>query len=145
MAVALAALFVALGGTAFAVSSLPRNSVGTKHLRKHAVTARKIHSGAVTAAKLAATVTRFHDVPVPGHSSGSVTATCAAGERLIGGGAKFVGDPAQDSQLLSSRPGFGADGSGEPPEGTAFTAWRVVANTHEPGGTTLRAYALCLQ
>ena len=40
------ALFVALGGGAYAATSLPANSVGTAQLRKHAVTLGKIATGA---------------------------------------------------------------------------------------------------
>src|SRR4051794_23322903 len=36
------ALFIALGGTSYAVSSLPRNSVGAKQLRKGSVTSRAV-------------------------------------------------------------------------------------------------------
>jgi len=50
--ISLIALLVALGGTAYAATSLPRNSVGTKQLKKNAVTAPKIKKGAVTAAKI---------------------------------------------------------------------------------------------
>lgn len=39
--VALLALFVALGGSAYAVTSLPKNSVGTDQLKKNAVTSSK--------------------------------------------------------------------------------------------------------
>ena len=42
MAVALVALFVALGGTGYAVTKLPSNSVGTTQLRKNAVTSSRI-------------------------------------------------------------------------------------------------------
>jgi hypothetical protein len=52
--VAYLALFAALGGTAFAASQLPRNSVGAKQLKPNAVTAAKIKTGAVTAAKVRA-------------------------------------------------------------------------------------------
>jgi formylglycine-generating enzyme required for sulfatase activity len=48
--VAYLALFVALGGTAWAVAA---NSVGTKQLKNKAVTTKKIENGAVTAPKLA--------------------------------------------------------------------------------------------
>ena len=47
MVVALVALFVALGGSAFAVSQ-----VGTKQLKNAAVTTAKIRNGAVNNAKL---------------------------------------------------------------------------------------------
>lgn len=41
------ALFIALGGGAYAATTLPRHSVGSAQLRKHAVTASKIRNGAV--------------------------------------------------------------------------------------------------
>src|SRR5262249_50742008 len=46
------ALFVALGGTTYAATSLPRNSVGTQQLQKNAVTSAKIRNRAVTAGKI---------------------------------------------------------------------------------------------
>jgi hypothetical protein len=51
-AIALAALFIALGGTSYAAVAIPGNSVGSSQLRKGAVTSNKIHSGAITAGKL---------------------------------------------------------------------------------------------
>ena len=51
-AIALAALFVALGGTSYAAIAIPKNSIGPRQLRKGAVTATKIHSGAITPGKL---------------------------------------------------------------------------------------------
>jgi hypothetical protein len=60
---ALLALFISLGGTTYAVTSLPRNSVGTEQLRDRAVTedelsnssviTRKLANGAVTNRKIA--------------------------------------------------------------------------------------------
>jgi hypothetical protein len=49
--IAYLALFLALGGTAYAVS-LPSNSVGTKQLKNNAVTKKKIKRGAVTTRKV---------------------------------------------------------------------------------------------
>jgi hypothetical protein len=46
------ALIVALGGTAYAASSLPKNSVGSKQLKKNSVTTAKIKNGAVTGKKI---------------------------------------------------------------------------------------------
>jgi hypothetical protein len=53
MAVAVTALFVALGGTSYALSSLPKGSVGTKQIKNGAVTTKKIKNGAVTDSKIA--------------------------------------------------------------------------------------------
>jgi len=52
MVVALLALFVALGGTGYAVTALPKNSVGAKQLKKRAVTTKKLRNNAVTSAKV---------------------------------------------------------------------------------------------
>jgi hypothetical protein len=49
--IATVALFLALGGTAWALS---KNSVGTKQLKNNAVTGKKIKNGAVTRRKIAA-------------------------------------------------------------------------------------------
>jgi hypothetical protein len=46
------AVFLVLGGAAFAATQLPRNSVGTKQLKAGAVTTAKLHSNAVTRAKI---------------------------------------------------------------------------------------------
>ena len=46
-AVAYLALFVALGGTSYAVVALPRGSVGTRELKASAVTSAKVKNGAL--------------------------------------------------------------------------------------------------
>src|SRR3954454_9464120 len=48
-AIALIALFVALGGTGYAALKLPKNSVGTKQLKNNAVTGAKVKNGTLTA------------------------------------------------------------------------------------------------
>lgn len=50
--IATVALFVALGGTTWAVTRLPKNSVGAKQLKRNAVRTAKIKNEAVTAAKI---------------------------------------------------------------------------------------------
>jgi hypothetical protein len=52
MVVACIALTVALGGTSYAAIKLPRNSVGTKQLRKNAVVASKLSERSVGPRKL---------------------------------------------------------------------------------------------
>lgn len=51
--VSLLALFIALGGGAYAMT-LPKNSVGANQLKKNAVISSKIKAGAVTASKVKA-------------------------------------------------------------------------------------------
>src|SRR4051812_19199167 len=60
--IALLALFVALGGTTYAATALPRNSVGPQQLRKNAVSNPKLKNGAVTGAKVADNSIRGADV-----------------------------------------------------------------------------------
>jgi hypothetical protein len=45
--VASLALFIALGGTSYAAIQLPKDSVGTKQLRAHAVTSAKVKQGSL--------------------------------------------------------------------------------------------------
>lgn len=52
MVVALAALFVALGGGAYAAIRLPQHSVGTRELKSQAVTGGILRDNAVTSAKV---------------------------------------------------------------------------------------------
>jgi hypothetical protein len=52
MLIAVAALFVALGGTSYAAFSLPKNSVGSRQLNNNAVSTSKIKNGAVTTGKI---------------------------------------------------------------------------------------------
>lgn len=48
--IALAALVVALGGVGYAVTALPKNSVGTAQLKKNAVNSAKVKDGSLLAA-----------------------------------------------------------------------------------------------
>jgi hypothetical protein len=51
-AIALLALFTALGGTSYAALNLPAGSVGTRQLRNGSVTAQKLANGSITSGKL---------------------------------------------------------------------------------------------
>jgi hypothetical protein len=52
MVVAILALVVAMAGTGYAASQLPKNSVGTKQIKANAVTTAKIKKNAITGAKV---------------------------------------------------------------------------------------------
>jgi hypothetical protein len=93
--IALLALFVALGGSAYAIH-LGKNAVKTRNIKNSAVTEAKLAPGAVTAEKLAAgalgaanvgnIVVRRGSVSLPDGVGSSATARCAPGEKLLGGG-----------------------------------------------------------
>jgi hypothetical protein len=84
MIVACVALFVALGGTSYAAVMLPAGSVGTKQLKKNAVTGAKVKNGSLTGADIA--VSTLGKVPSAanadaatsaGHATSADTATSA--------------------------------------------------------------------
>lgn len=100
--VSFVALFVALGGSAYAVSStLPDNSVGTPQLRNGAVTTVKIANRAVTGAKL-----DLEGVTVPNaHNATNLT---GAGWGLVdAGGASPVLSDKHDATVTSMGAGTG--------------------------------------
>ncbi len=49
LAISLIALVVALGGTGYAVTQLPKNSVGTAQIKNNAITSAKVKNGSLTA------------------------------------------------------------------------------------------------
>jgi hypothetical protein len=98
------ALLVALGGTSYAAFALPKNSVGTKQLKRGAVTGAKLAGGAVTAAKIghgAVTAAKLNvsGVTVPNalHSGSADSATNASNATNAGNAANATnlnGQPA---------------------------------------------------
>jgi hypothetical protein len=52
MVVAFIALVIAMAGTGYAATRLPKNSVGSKQLKNNAVTSKKVKNGAVTSKKV---------------------------------------------------------------------------------------------
>lgn len=110
------ALFLALGGVAYATNALPVGSVGTKQLKKGAVTGPKVRKGSLLAsdfkpgqippgaegppgpkgepgaAGATSAVTRYGpDVDLPASSGSFSYAACRPGEALTGGGYDFAG------------------------------------------------------
>jgi hypothetical protein len=82
LVVATVALIVALGGTAYAGLSIPKNSVGTKQLKNGAVTTKKNKNGTVTAKKI-----NTSGLTVPGalHANTADSATDANFASTAGG------------------------------------------------------------
>ncbi|MGA8744550.1 MAG: hypothetical protein WB507_01645 [Solirubrobacterales bacterium] len=99
--VSIVALFVALGGSAYAAISIPRNSVGTRQLKTKAVTNGKLANGAVSGAKIAegaitgqnVNLSALGTVPQAAHAAsasnsdavGGHAASCPSGTTLIRG------------------------------------------------------------
>jgi hypothetical protein len=150
MIVACIALTVALGGTSYAAIRLPAASVGTKQLKKGAVTGAKVKKNTLTGTQIAestlATVPKALNadsagsadisrldyrqsgataIPTSGHVR--VAANCDAGTFALGGGAK-VSNP-DDALVLDSNP-------------VGKTAWEATAFASTPG-TTLTAFVIC--
>lgn len=77
------AVFLVLGGAAFAAVQLPKNSVGSKQLKKNAVTAAKIKKDAVTSAKVkngAITNSKLADGSI---TTGKLANDSVTGEKVV--------------------------------------------------------------
>jgi hypothetical protein len=85
LVIAVLALIVALGGTAYAGITIRKNSVGTKQLKNGAVTTPKIKNGAVTTAKLGN----------PGQYTTASGATQSSTATPITSAAATIGNPIQ--------------------------------------------------
>ena len=121
-AIALLALFIALGGTTFAASTivLPKNSVGTKQLKKNAVTSVKIKNNQVTGADVkesslgkvpsAANADHATSADSATNATNATNAATAANANLLQGNAASVFAPrAQEAVHLigtSGNPAF---------------------------------------
>jgi hypothetical protein len=138
MLVALAALVVALAGTAVAgvattskLSGKDRKQIA-KMIRKEAekLITKRAPGLSVAFAKSAGSATTLGKVfvehatgSVGNFEGGSVDAFCPAGTQAIGGGGRA--DDHDEPRLLASRP---TRAGGEPPGGgESFTGWRVSA------------------
>jgi hypothetical protein len=85
-AVGYLALFVALGGTAYAVN-LPANSVGTKQLKNEAVTTKKVKDDAITTGKVKDGSLQAQDFAAGALPKGPTGATGPSGVTGPSGGA----------------------------------------------------------
>lgn len=105
--IAYLALFVALGGSAYAATQLPKNSVGTKQIKPNAVTKAKLKNGAVTGAKIAAdTVTGGNvDEATLGRVPSAVSAENAGHAATAGNAAHAA--TATEASTLGGVPGSG--------------------------------------
>jgi hypothetical protein len=156
--IASVALLVAMGGTSIAaVSALPRSSVGTAQLKTGAVTTAKLRKNAVTSAKIGNGSLQRVDFAVgqlpagptgpqgaPGvsgreeimaetaQSSSSpktVTATCPAGKKVLGGGIEVGGPGRSRVTVTESQPAGDSGWEAEAFEALATgAAWKLEAH-----------------
>jgi hypothetical protein len=149
--VALLALFIALGGSAYAIH-LGKNAVKTKNIKDGAVTEAKLANAAVTASKLAAgavktpsVVVRVDSKPLNDGSSAIPRAVCHADEVAVGGGSEVSNSGNGDILFESLRP-LKADGAnageGDTPGSYSADYQNLAGST---GSTTVFAYALCMK
>jgi hypothetical protein len=146
MIVACLALTVALGGTSYAAIRLPANSVGTKQLKRGAVTGVKVKRDTLTGSQInetrlglvriastanSAPISRVAyqraATPIPSPGTARATANCETGLTVLGGGAK----------VSSTLTAFVIDTN---PLGTR--GWEASAAAEAPGAT-LTVYAIC--
>jgi hypothetical protein len=159
--IAYLALFVAIGGTSYAAVSLPAGSVGTRQLRRGAVTLRKVSkqaqqalkgnrgptgpkgptgaTGATGAAGATHVVTRVHTFNTGMIASGAVyinsVFSCNAGEHATGGGG------------ATDQPGFFTMASSVPENdaGGHTFSWRTTWINKSAGSATanVNTYVVC--
>ena len=103
--IATLALFLALGGTSYAVTVLPKNSVGTQQLKKNAVTGVKVKDGSLSSADFVAGTLLKGDTGATG-AAGATGATGPQGETGVAGpaGAQYssVDGDSQTNPILSN-------------------------------------------
>jgi hypothetical protein len=126
------ALFVALGGGAYAATAPPADSVGFKQLNNSAtVTARATFAAAAAVDKV--TYKTAAGTAAASSAANAATATCDSGQHVIGGGVKL------DS------PGIGVVNDSYPD--TSNTAWTVHVGNGSNGNSAasfnFTVYAIC--
>jgi len=114
------AVFIALGGTGYAMTKLPKNSVGAKQLKKNAVTSAKIRKETITAAKI---------------KKGSLTGTQVNASTL--GTVPTAQSANTASSLAPSEDWHEVGSAGEPP---FLNGWKNFADEAGPGLPTVAFY-----
>jgi hypothetical protein len=123
-AIAFLALFVALSGTAFAATKLPNNSVGTKQIKKSAVTGVKVKKNTLTGTQI--NESKLKRVPDSSRLGGKLASSYLTDAGTAANASKFGGiDPSVFGTALTvagstfnlrdttgtARKGYGTTGS----------------------------------
>jgi hypothetical protein len=171
-AISVIALFVALGGTSYAVA---KNTIGAKQIKKDAVRASEIKSRAVGTsevrnAALLAEDFKAGQLPAgakgdkgdPGTFGGinvqfqqaaadlgdglelSLDVHCPAGQTAIGGGTRGDLTNSELTKVTASRPIISTVNSGAPADDGTFTGWRgTFVNEENGAGIRPEVWVVC--
>jgi hypothetical protein len=161
MVVAFVALLVALAGTSYAAIQLPANSVGTKQLKKNAVTGKKVKNRSLKAVDFATGQLpagpagpagpqgsqgpagpqgpKGDPAPTPtitvrssGVEDGFAAAVCEPDELALGGGA-----------TVNTAGGFLTDSAPNALDGGTPTGWLATATLANGDDAAVEAWAVC--
>jgi hypothetical protein len=141
MVVACLALALSLGGTAYAVTRLPANSVGTRQVIDNSLLRRDFHAGvfAITGRPLVKVATAF---PSPGGGETDALVPCPEGSYATGGG--FLADSSahRDLEILGSAPtilDFDAPSDSHP------DGWMLRLVNYGTTRTPVKYYVVCVK
>jgi hypothetical protein len=144
--VSLIALFVALGGAAYALT-IPKHSVGTRQLKRGAVISSKVQDHSLLAKDVKAgqlpaqqVVVRSDAKKISGGAFDSLSVSCDDGERAVGGGGGVTGFSDAGDGVVIDRPLVNGNipNSGETPNG-----WTVAAYNAGGGESNFKTYVVC--
>jgi hypothetical protein len=137
------AVFIVLGGSAYAGTQLARNSVGTAQLKSNAVTGAKVRDHSLTSADisqaaLASGVSLSYKTAdgtaAAGSAANAATATCDSGQQVVAGGVKLgtpgiglINDSFPDSNNTAWTARVGNASNGSNAQQLSFTVYAICA------------------
>ena len=149
------AVFIALGGGAYAAIKIPKKSVGTKQLKAN-VTAPKIADGAVTAPKIGAgqavkdiAVREVIDDNVGNNAFSIQRPACLAGETAIAGGGGYTALGTRNysnndiETITRTNAPIDANDDAATAGSTSSVAWLVSAQNVAGVARDFHAYVVC--
>ncbi len=139
--VAYLALFVALGGTSYAASNLPANSVGNRQIRNHSIDPDKLNPRYIRGSiRIWASVAASGRAVAGGRGVKVVPQGSVAGDYLISPSTRSsIATPRRCAAVASvddrsSVPGY-ADAAVAVASRTQRPRWQIVVNTYSSAGT----------
>jgi hypothetical protein len=131
-----------------------KNSLGGAAIKESALgtvpsasVAANAAAGSIGASEVGQTIVRTTVTQIADDGVTGATVACAAGERALSGGGRFVGLGGDDLSVFSSGPATTAPG--EPTTGGGFDAWRSVGSNanggDHAGNAAFTSYVVCLQ